>query len=153
LTKWGGGNEWSRNNGPIPLWRHASSLPKLFHNGFQERVFSHGTYKDDKLKKRVTDEILEMKVFDSLNSTKCMELLNEINLQRSDDNNARYVEKIFAFVYLKVPTMGQVSQEEEEEGSVIEEERLDEDLGSDDDDDEFGFSADISADVMTVLSV
>jgi protocatechuate 3,4-dioxygenase beta subunit len=71
-------------------------LPKSFHNRFQERVFSRGTYKDDTLKKRVKDENFEMKVLDNLNASKCDELLQDIHLQGRNENDVRYVKNFFA---------------------------------------------------------
>ena len=43
-------------------------IGKPTHNGFQERVFSRGTYKDCKLKQRLNEHSFEMSVLNSINS-------------------------------------------------------------------------------------
>lgn len=45
-------------------------LGKPTHNGFQERVFSRGTYVDGKLRKRLKEENFEMSVLNSFNITR-----------------------------------------------------------------------------------
>ena len=42
-------------------------LGKQHHNGFQERVFSRGTFTDDNLRKRLKEKTFEMCVLESLN--------------------------------------------------------------------------------------
>jgi hypothetical protein len=123
-------------------------LPKPFHNGFQERVFSAGTYRDDKLKKRLKDEHFEMKVLDSLNAAKCEKLLQDINLQGRNDDDAKYVRNFFSAgaAAVVVPPLHQPSQEEQEDDSVSEVDDdfvdcssssdEDEDVVEDDDDDD-----------------
>ena len=50
-------------------------LGKPSHNGFQERVFSRGTYKDDPLKQRMKEENFEKSVLNSLNQEKIKSLM------------------------------------------------------------------------------
>ena len=50
-------------------------LGKPSHNGFQERVFSRGTYKDDPLKQRMKEENFEKSVLNSLNQEKVKSLM------------------------------------------------------------------------------
>ena len=53
-------------------------LGKPSHNGFQERVFSRGTYFDDPLKQRLKEESYERAVLNSLNQDKIEELMESI---------------------------------------------------------------------------
>jgi hypothetical protein len=91
-------------------------LGKPSHNGFQERVFSQGTYRDDKLRKRVRDENFEMRVLDNLNAAKCEELLQDINLQGQNDDDPKYVRNFISArsaAAVGAPPLRQPSQEEE----------------------------------------
>ncbi len=49
-------------------------LGKPTHNGFQERVFSRGTYSDTKLRKRLKEEHFEMSVLNAINGKQIDEL-------------------------------------------------------------------------------
>lgn len=53
-------------------------LGKPSHNGFQERVFSRGTYFDDPLKQRLKEENFEKSVLNSLNQEKIKDLMELI---------------------------------------------------------------------------
>ena len=53
-------------------------LGKPSHNGFQERVFSRGTYFDDPLKQRLKEESYERSVLNSLNHEKVESLMTMI---------------------------------------------------------------------------
>jgi hypothetical protein len=57
-------------------------LGKPTHNGFQERVFSRGTYADSNLKKNLTEENFEMKVLNSLNGTEIDDIDSKLTLKR-----------------------------------------------------------------------
>lgn len=48
----------------------AMFLGRPMHNGFQERVFSRGTYSDTKLKKRLKEQNFEMSVLNAFNGRK-----------------------------------------------------------------------------------
>jgi hypothetical protein len=56
---------------------------KPTHNGFQERVFSRGTYADCKLKKKLKPENFEMKVLNSLNIEEMEKITNEITFNKN----------------------------------------------------------------------
>jgi hypothetical protein len=49
-------------------------LGKSTHNGFQERVFSRGTYSDTKLRKRLKENNFEMSVLNAFNGRKVDEI-------------------------------------------------------------------------------
>lgn len=53
---------------------------KPTHNGFQERVFSRGTYQDTKLKKRLKEENFEMSVLNAINNRKVQSFTEIIDL-------------------------------------------------------------------------
>jgi hypothetical protein len=55
-------------------------LGKPTHNGFQERVFSRGTYQDTKLKKRLKEENFEMSVLNAINNRKVQNLKGIMDL-------------------------------------------------------------------------
>jgi hypothetical protein len=55
-------------------------LGKPTHNGFQERVFSRGTYQDTKLKKRLKEENFEMSVLNAINNRKVQDLKGIMDL-------------------------------------------------------------------------
>jgi hypothetical protein len=60
--------------------RAAIVLGKPTHNGFQERVFSRGTYQDTKLKKRLKEENFEMSVLNAINNRKVENLKGIMDL-------------------------------------------------------------------------
>jgi hypothetical protein len=55
-------------------------LGKPTHNGFQERVFSRGSYQDTKLKKRLKEENFEMSVLNAINNRKINDLKGIMDL-------------------------------------------------------------------------
>jgi hAT family C-terminal dimerisation region len=67
---------WMANNKLYPelAVRACLVLGKPTHNGFQERVFSRGTYQDTKLKKRLKEENFEMSVLNAINNRKVQNL-------------------------------------------------------------------------------
>jgi hypothetical protein len=60
---------WQENEKSYPEIALAATiiLGKPTHNGFQERVFSRGTYSDTKLRKRLKEEHFEMSVLNAVN--------------------------------------------------------------------------------------
>jgi hypothetical protein len=66
---------------------------------------------------KVKDENFEMKVLDSLNASKCNELLQDIHLQGRSDDDVRYVKKFNAAREAAVvpPPLQQPSQGENDE--------------------------------------
>ena len=69
-------------------------LGKPSHNGFQERVFSRGTYTDTKLKKRLKEENFEMSVLNAFNGKKIDDLKEKLRVEanwNSDINNNKFV--------------------------------------------------------------
>lgn len=72
-------------------------LGKPTHNGFQERVFSRGTYSDTKLKKRLKERNFEMSVLNSCNGKKIDEIkkcLKQDSLEWGFDKNNMCVPNI-----------------------------------------------------------
>jgi hypothetical protein len=76
--------QWWLNKGAkrFPIVAVAASivLGKPSHNGFQERVFSRGTFFDSALKQRMKEENFEMSVLNSLTQDKVSELVAETEL-------------------------------------------------------------------------
>lgn len=72
-------------------------LGKPYHNGFQERVFSTGTWTDGKLKQRLTSRNLELSVLDKINSERCYNLLSSIKslTENEGTDDSKYVEQFF----------------------------------------------------------
>lgn len=75
---------WQINEKKYPELAVAASivLGKPTHNGFQERVFSRGTYKDSKLKKRLKEDSFEMSIINSVNAKvldSSSEMINQIS--------------------------------------------------------------------------
>jgi hypothetical protein len=73
---------WRVNNKLYPelCVRASIVLGKPTHNGFQERVFSRGTYQDTKLKKRLKEENFEMSVLNAINNKKVQQLKGIMDL-------------------------------------------------------------------------
>jgi hypothetical protein len=73
---------WMANNKLYPelAVRACLVLGKPTHNGFQERVFSRGTYQDTKLKKRLKEENFEMSVLNAINNRKVQNLKGIMDL-------------------------------------------------------------------------
>ena len=73
-------------------------LGKPSHNGFQERVFSRGTYFDDPLKQRMKEDNYEKSVLNSLNIKKIndlMELMPEVIVPEQKYEVARQQMELF----------------------------------------------------------
>ena len=74
-------------------------LGKPSHNGFQERVFSRGTYCDGLLTKRQTEDHFEMKVLEGINRKTTKELLTklyDLNVKaKSTREEAKHVNAFF----------------------------------------------------------
>ena len=73
-------------------------LGKPYHNGFQERVFSTGTWSDGKLKQRMTSDNLELSVLDKVNSDRCAKLLAsivELKIEK-DEISKNFIEDFFS---------------------------------------------------------
>ena len=68
-------------------------LGKPTHNGFQERVFSRGTYSDTRLKKRLKEQNFEMSVLNAFNGKRIDSLKEKLKVQGnwSSDKFDRYV--------------------------------------------------------------
>lgn len=82
VTRW-----WSEDGcRKFPYLALAASivLGKPSHNGFQERVFSRGTYFDSALKQRMKEENFEKSVLNSLTQTKVAELLVTMHEETTD---------------------------------------------------------------------
>ena len=77
---------WMANNHLYPelAVRACLVLGKPTHNGFQERVFSRGTYQDTKLKKRLKEENFEMTVLNAINNKKVTNLKGIMDLGLED---------------------------------------------------------------------
>ena len=77
---------WMANNKFYPelAVRACLVLGKPTHNGFQERVFSRGTYQDTKLKKRLKEENFEMTVLNAINNKKVSNLKGIMDLGLED---------------------------------------------------------------------
>jgi hypothetical protein len=88
LMKWW--KQFGSSRWPMISVVAAIVLGKPSHNGFQERVFSRGTHRDDKLKQRLLDQNFEMSVLNSLTNTKLTEVMKSIN--RMDGNETKYDE-------------------------------------------------------------
>lgn len=73
---------WMANNQLFPelAVRACIVLGKPTHNGFQERVFSRGTYQDTKLKKRLKEENFEMSVLNAVNNRRVQRLQGIVDL-------------------------------------------------------------------------
>jgi hypothetical protein len=80
--------KWWRNYGckKYQLLGSAASvaLGKPTHNGFQERVFSRGTYQDCKLKKRMSEDGFEMAILNALNFRSLEDLQKKLTMSRPD---------------------------------------------------------------------
>jgi hypothetical protein len=57
-------------------------LGKPHHDGYQERVFSRGTYTDDFLRKRMREDTFEINVLQSLN-LKTIKIYSKVIMQKS----------------------------------------------------------------------
>lgn len=69
-------------------------LGKPSHNGFQERVFSRGTYTDTKLKKRLKEENFEMSVLNAFNGKRVDNIKEKLRVEanwNSDININKFV--------------------------------------------------------------
>lgn len=68
-------------------------LGKPTHNGFQERVFSRGTYSDTKLKKSLKEQNFEMSVLNAFNGKRIDSIKEKLKVQGnwSSDKFDRYV--------------------------------------------------------------
>jgi hypothetical protein len=69
-------------------------LGKPSHNGFQERVFSRGTYTDTKLKKRLKEENFEMSVLNAFNGKRIDNIKEKLKVEsnwNSDININKFV--------------------------------------------------------------
>ena len=86
--------KWFRELGSQRFPRIATAaafvLAKPFHNGFQERVFSTGTYRDSNLKRRQKENTFELTVLDSLNSKKLTDLAFEMKELQIYRENQKY---------------------------------------------------------------
>jgi pimeloyl-CoA synthetase len=96
-------------------------LGKPTQNGFLERVFSHGTYQDDILQKKLKADKLKMSVLDSLNLAKCESLLKymgELHEKRNDDD-AEYVWQFFETTEVSSSTSMSVPNKDRRTGETI----------------------------------
>jgi hypothetical protein len=96
---------WWSNEGQA-RWPHIAGIVlvifgKPYHNGFQERVFSRGTFMDSKLRQRLKEDTFEMSVLEGLNADKVEKYLmvlrakglnNEETLKK-DTYMDRYLQK------------------------------------------------------------
>ena len=92
--------KWWREYGSVEF-KHmrvaaAVLLGKPTHNGFQERVFSRGTYADCRLKKKLKADNFEMKVLNSLNVSEITYIQQMIAIKKSSNRNTM-VENLQAF--------------------------------------------------------
>lgn len=73
-------------------------LSKPTHNGFQERVFSRGTYFDNKLRQRISEKSFEMQVLNSLNSDIVNDIQKKLNveLEKDDEGYKKYVMDFYS---------------------------------------------------------
>jgi hypothetical protein len=69
-------------------------MGKPTHNGFQERVFSRGTYKDDALRTRIKESNFEMSVLNSLNHGYVDEIRKKMEFCRDEKEEEIENEKI-----------------------------------------------------------
>jgi hAT family C-terminal dimerisation region len=94
---------WWKNVGQqrFPELAIAASLMlgKPTHNGFQERVFSKGTYTDTKLRQRLTERNFEMAVLNSLNSKHMGDVKNKAFFKQYKENqkinDKEYIESVY----------------------------------------------------------
>lgn len=79
-------------------------LGKPMHNGFQERVFSRGTYSDTKLKKRLKEQNFEMSVLNAFNGRNVEEIKERLKQEadwRTDRDNMCVPNKVQAREVIK----------------------------------------------------
>ena len=94
---------WWKNVGMLrfPKIAVAASilLAKPFHNGYQERIFSRGTFTDNILRKRLREEQYEMRVLEGLTRHKITGLFNSIVKDAGGEtpvaSDARVVQEFF----------------------------------------------------------
>jgi hypothetical protein len=58
---------------------------KPIHNGFQERVFSRGTFTDDQLRRRMKEETFELAILEALNCNKVDKYLLRFKIKNDTD--------------------------------------------------------------------
>jgi hypothetical protein len=117
-------------------------LGKPYSNGFQERIFSTGTWTDAKLRQKLTYGNLELSVLDKINNDKCSRLLSAIGSLKYEESQdaSEFVSQFFALKHQKhedILTMADMVDE------TFEPERLqNEEVYEDSDDEEFPVSTD-----------
>ena len=96
--------KWWRESGSANYPKLATAariiLVKPYHNGYQERVFSRGTYADGALRKRVLENHYEMRVLESLNHGNVARLFSSMQeeLKASSTKHGdegRYIKEFF----------------------------------------------------------
>lgn len=102
-------------------------IGKPSHNGFQERVFSRGTYFDDALKQRLKEENFEKAVLNSLTQTKVVDLKKQMHWGVSE---MKYDDS-------KVEVQDFYTKERKSRGRIFESEELEYPTGLDKDDADF----------------
>jgi hypothetical protein len=109
-------------------------IGKPSHNGFQERVFSRGTYFDSALKQRMKEENFEMAVLNSLTQTKVRELTEkmlwdhvEMKVDESNVEVSKFYNKelsarpgVFPVPEIMHPIHGSDSDDEGEHSDIAE---------------------------------
>jgi hypothetical protein len=123
---------------------------KPTHNGFQERVFSRGTYADCKLKKNLKEENFEMKVLNSLNVSEINKIMSEININKNLEKT-KMIETLISFFKEEetepILSVDDLSSKNAEEESIFNDDESDNDMENDEIDDiefeEFNFDENI----------
>ena len=96
--------KWWRESGSANYPKLATAariiLVKPYHNGYQERVFSRGTYADGVLRKCILENHYEMRVLESLNHGNVARLFSSMQeeLKASSTKHgdeARYIKEFF----------------------------------------------------------
>jgi len=105
-------------------------LGKPHHNGYQERVFSRGTFTDDNLRKRLKEDTFEMCVLESLN----INIIEKYGIKVKERKNVQQEVQDF-FTTRKIAYPKILNEEEETTCSWDEvDENLREKIGEEEDD-------------------
>jgi hypothetical protein len=108
-------------------------LAKPIHNGFQERVFSRGTFTDDQLRRRMKESTFELSILESINCD-VVDKYMEIFKQKENTSPAVLEEKVENFLKCNqdIDDMSDVSASGDNEEYCVEVDDNLEDLSDDD---------------------
>lgn len=133
-------------------------LGKPFHNGFQERVFSRGTYFDGKLRKTLRQDKFELQVLDSLSGVLARDIVRDLSAKIPEEqkDNEAYIKD---FLNIRKENYDEVFHEDEVPSYELETETEnvtvthEEQIYDDEDTDDEEFNDDFDSDEESVLEL